>query len=210
VKPDVKSILFSEEFRSATWICISIAAYNMMSGIHIISANSTKIFDKIGEEGTYTTSQKNYFVGISGFLGAFLSNFTVAFLTRRTLLIGGHILMCVFLLMTAIFIVQKNPDATIYSMSAFIICYQSSTGSLLWVYVSDVGTATAFGFSLFTLMLVLSLQTVSALSIMNWYGVDGMFFGFSAFQMITVTHLYFYMKESKGLPEEEKKSLYKP
>jgi hypothetical protein len=65
--------------------------------------------------------------------------------------------MCVFLLMIATFIVQKNPDATIYSMSAFIISFQSTNGSLFWVYVSDVGTAAAFGICLFTLMLMLSL-----------------------------------------------------
>ena len=58
VKPDVKSTLTSEEFRSATWICISIAVYNMMSGVNIINGYSTQIFDKIGEEGTFTTSQK--------------------------------------------------------------------------------------------------------------------------------------------------------
>jgi len=41
VKPDVKSTLFDPEFRSATWVCISIAVYNMMSGVNIINGYST-------------------------------------------------------------------------------------------------------------------------------------------------------------------------
>ena len=167
MKPDVWSTLTSEEFRKATWVCIAIAVYNMMSGVNIINGYSTQIFDKIGEDGTFSTSQKNYFVGCSGFLGAFFSNFTVAFLTRRTILIGGHTLMGIFLLLIAIFIVQKNPDATIYSMSAFIISFQSSNGSLFWVYVSDVGTDAAFGICLFTLMLMLTIQTLTALPLMS-------------------------------------------
>ena len=183
MKPDVKSVLTSEEFRSATWLCISIAVYNMMSGVNIINGYSTQIFDHIGDEGTFTTAQKNYFVGCSGFFGACLSKYTVLHLNRRTILIGGHFLMGIFLFLIAIFIVTKHPDLTIFSMSAFIITFQASNGALFWVYVSDIGTEATFGLCLFTLMVMLLLQSLTALPLMNssWCGVDGMFFGLAAF-----------------------------
>ena len=75
--------------------------------------------------------------------------------------------MGVFLLLIAIFIVNKHPDATIFSMSAFIVTFQASNGALFWVYVSDIGTEATFGLCLFTLMLMLSIQTFSALPLMN-------------------------------------------
>ena len=95
----------------------------MMSGVNIVNGYPNQIFDKIGQEGTYSTSQKNYFVGCSGFLGALTSQFAVAYLKRRTIMIGGQTLMAILLLMIALFIVNKKPDATIYSMSAFIFTF---------------------------------------------------------------------------------------
>lgn len=123
----MKATLTSPDYRSATWICISIAIYNMMSGVNIINSYSTNIFDDIknngGGDGSFTTPQKNLFVGCSGFTGAFLSNFTVAFLSRRMILIGGHFLMGIFLLLVAISIDNKKPDLVIYFMSAFIVTF---------------------------------------------------------------------------------------
>ena len=56
----MKATLFSPELRAATWICISIAVYNQMSGVNIINGYSTNIFDDIkkngGSEGSFTTS----------------------------------------------------------------------------------------------------------------------------------------------------------
>ena len=120
--------------------------------------------------------------------------------------------MGIFLFLIAIFIVTKHPNLTIFSMSAFIITFQASNGALFWVYVSDIGTEATFGLCLFTLMVMLLLQSLTALPLMNssWCGVDGMFFGLAAFQMVTVVHLWAKMKETRGLSEEQKKSLFKP
>ena len=39
---------------------------------------------------------------------------------------------------------------------------------------------------------------------------QGVFFLFAGFSFIAVFYVYFYMAESKGLPEKQKKSLYIP
>ena len=72
-----------------------------MSGINILNVYAPTIFDNIrkstGAKGGLSTEQDVYFVGAAGFVGAVLANFTVAYFSRRTLFIGGHALMGVFL-----------------------------------------------------------------------------------------------------------------
>ena len=63
------------------------------------------------------------FVGCSGFIGAFLSNFTVFFGTRRAVFIGGHFLMLIFLLVTAIGIHFSNGNIALACICLFIISF---------------------------------------------------------------------------------------
>ena len=51
----------------------------------------------------FTSVTATYFIGIAGFAGTFVSIVTVAKLTRRMILIGGHALMMVFLSLVGVF-----------------------------------------------------------------------------------------------------------
>ena len=43
-KPNVIQALTNEDYRVATWICISLAVFNQMSGINIINIYAADIF----------------------------------------------------------------------------------------------------------------------------------------------------------------------
>lgn len=105
--PNLWTSLTSRDYRSASWLCISIAVYNQMSGINIVNGYSKQIFDILknnGVESSLSPTVQNYFIGISGFTGAFIANFTVLYLSRRAIFIGGHFVMLIFLAGVGIFV----------------------------------------------------------------------------------------------------------
>ena len=121
------------------------------------------------------------FVGLSGFLGAFNSNFTVFFGSRRAVFIGGHFMMLLFLLMTAIGIHIKSGNLSLLCICLFIISFQSSNGAAFWCYTTEVGQDAAMGLCLFTLMGFLFLQALFANAFKEWIGIEGFFYFFAVF-----------------------------
>lgn len=65
-----------------------------MSGINIINIFSSSIFTILNKKGmtlSMTVPTNNYFLGAAAFFGSVLSNISVRFFKRRTILIGGQI-----------------------------------------------------------------------------------------------------------------------
>ena len=91
-------------------MCVVVAFFNNMSGIGIINIFSTTIFENIHKGQVVrgmSLKQENYYIGLSGVIGAVLSLWTIKYLSRRAIFIGGHLIMAVFLFMVAHFIDTK-------------------------------------------------------------------------------------------------------
>jgi predicted MFS family arabinose efflux permease len=120
----MKDALFAPDYRRATWICVFIAIANQMSGINILNIYSKTIFEDVKDAGgaaSFSPKGCTYFIGIAGFLGAFLSNFTVKYLTRRQVFIIGHINMGICLLLVAVFTVTNHGNLVLLFMCLFVI-----------------------------------------------------------------------------------------
>jgi len=88
-------------------MCGVIAIFNAMAGVNILNIYAYTIFNKIVEDGNdmkLSPTQCTYFIGISGFVGSLLSNFIIGLIKMRPIMIGGEILICIFLFLVAIFI----------------------------------------------------------------------------------------------------------
>ena len=99
-KVGLGSGLFDRDFRKASWVCIFLAISNQMSGINIINIYAYTIFKTISDSGAempLSAKSMTYFIGASGFVGAYLGNFTVKQFSRRGLLINSHLMMAVCL-----------------------------------------------------------------------------------------------------------------
>jgi heme/copper-type cytochrome/quinol oxidase subunit 4 len=58
-------------------------------------------------------------------------------------------------------------------------------------------------------MFILLIQSLVALPIMNsGLGTEGLFYMLAAFQLIVCLHLFIYMKETKNIPKNLRKTLY--
>ena len=155
-----------------------------MSGINIINIYALLIFKNIEDSGAQmplSPKTMTYFIGASGFIGAYLGNFTVKLFSRRGLLINSHLVMAIFLSLVGFNVQQSSALWSLVFMCSFIVLFQTSNGSVFFVYCAECLVDSVLGFCVFILMTLLFLQSVTSLSIINSIGLDKMFYGLGAF-----------------------------
>jgi len=107
VKPGFIESICNKNYRKATFIGCSVSFANCMSGMNVINGFAKEIFEKIEENGGETKldpSQSSLILGISAVVGVLVSMITVKYMRRKSLLLAGHILLCIFLTLVGIFI----------------------------------------------------------------------------------------------------------
>jgi len=180
-KISFKTLIVDPEFRRATWICIGLAVAFQMSGINIVTIFSTSIFTILNKNGmTLALSIKtnNFILGLTGFFAAFLSNFSVGFFKRRTVLVGGQIGIMIGTWLIFIFAYTGlNSNFILFAMIVCLISFQLSIGTTLFIYVAEVLMDQAIGLCLQVLIGVLIIQTFTMQPLFNLegFGVTGTF-----------------------------------
>jgi hypothetical protein len=95
-----------------------------MSGVSILNIYAETIFTDVSNAGGaayFSPKSCTYFTGMSGFIGAFLANFTVYFLSRRHVFLFGHTAMGIFLLGVGYFIVEAEGNLVLANMCFLVI-----------------------------------------------------------------------------------------
>lgn len=93
------------DYRAATWIVIAVSVGNQMAGVNVLTIYASSIFEdcaKGGGPAYFSSKACTYFTGMAGFLGAFLSNFTIKKFSRKQIFFGGHTTIGINLLLIAI------------------------------------------------------------------------------------------------------------
>jgi hypothetical protein len=107
--------------------------------------------------------------------------------------------MGIFLLLTAIFIGKEMQIPCLVSMCMFVISYQSTTGTMFWIYATEVASSAALGLSLGMMMGTLTVLTFVAPSIIESCGIGNTFYSLAGFQLLVCVTLWIKMKETRGL-----------
>lgn len=107
-------------------MCMTIAFFNNMAGVSIVGIFATTIFENV-HKGQLIRSislrQENFYIGLGGFAGGILGIWTVKYLSRRTVFIGGHLLMAVLLIATGHFIETKQAEFALINLCVFLAVY---------------------------------------------------------------------------------------
>ena len=190
-----------------------IAFFNNMGGVSIIGIFATTIFDNVHKGQlliSLSLKTELFYIGLSGFIGAVLGLWTVKYLTRRAIFIGGHLIMAVQLFFVGHFIDTKQPELALMNMCAFLVVYQSTEGPAFWVYIGDVVSSdSVIGICLFFQQILLNAQSMGTIYLINSpVGVNGLFYLLGIVQVAAFFLFTFFLKETKGLSDLDKKSLY--
>ena len=121
---------------------------------------------------------------------------------------GGHSLIGFCLLMIAVSHQYQRGYLCLFFMCLLVFTFQSTIGGAFYLYTSEVGTDKAMGLSVFTMMTFLYLQSAFTHTLVDWFGVDGLFYTMGVLQAITCGTLHKFLKETKGLGYKDKKNLY--
>ena len=112
--------------RGSSFICIAISLFNNLTGQSLICMYSTIIFEIMNSKGSvshYYVKQENNFIGWAAVIGAVTSYFTVQWLTRRALFVGGHFFMAVLMLMCGLYCDQKKHDSVLLCICMFVFVF---------------------------------------------------------------------------------------
>ena len=214
----VWTMLTDAKFRKSTWMAIWVAVANIICGICLVNGFAMMIFEKLnlnnslGKYNKFTTKQDCYCVGFANIIGAMASYYTISMFSRRTIFIGGHLLMGMILCLSGYLMSLKQPDLVLYSLCSFVAVYQSTQGSCLFIYVAEiVVNEIAMGLALFSLMLAQTIHSMCSTYMINCkYGLDVILYAFGIFQLVPALYFTLCMRETQGLSAQDKKKLYVP
>lgn len=132
----------------------------------------------MGSHSRFDIKTENNFIGYSACIGAILSYYSVAFFKRKTLFVGGHFVMGALLLMSGYYTTFLKHDLVLLCVCTFIIIFQMTTGSLFFIYVSEVASSDAvMGLCIFAQQFSTTVQSMTTVMLLNSkLGVDGLFY----------------------------------
>ena len=144
-------------------------------------------------------------------LSAFLAIWTVRVIGRKTLLLWGHVGIFLTHLLIGVFTIEGVDYGVLVMMCLFLIIFNNTSGPIAWVYAAETCCDISLGICLQVLWGVVLLLSLTSESLMNSaLQPQGVFFLFAGFSLIAVFFVYFFMDETKGLSEKQKKALYMP
>ena len=148
-------------------------------------------------------------MGFCNFVFAVLSTQLVKVVGRRPLLLYGQIFMSFFMMMIGFFKVTKSYTEMFITMNLFIGAFQLSIGSVAWLYVAETTVDQASGFCMTGNFITCILISFSMEYLMaSALQVQGTFWLFGVLTAIGAIFVFFFVKETRGLSDKEKKSLY--
>ena len=148
--------------------------FHELTAINIVLAFSTTILEDIlgdPDEQTsssgFTARQGTYVVGLVNFLSACLCILSMRFFGRRTLLLVGHIGICLSYFFMAIFTITGADYGVLAMLCSFLLIYQNTSGPVAWAYAAETCCDVSPGVSLLVLYSVVLLLSLTTNSLMD-------------------------------------------
>ena len=158
-----------------------------------------------------TPLQGGYLIGVTNAVAALLVIFYIERVGRKTILVTGQLTMAILLFICGYAIMQKWDSVSFTMILLFIVAYQFSQGSVAWLYVPEICVDAGTGLAVASQFLNLTLISLTFEYMINSsLGVSGSIWYFSAFTFIGFLFCLFIVKETRGLTDIEKKTLYSP
>ena len=187
--------------------------FHELTAINIIMSYSNTILENILGDDTsgFTARQGTYVIGLVNFLSSVISMASISLIGRRTLLLYGHTGICLSYLLMGIFTIKEINYGVLAMLCTFLLIYQNTSGCVAWTYSAETCCDVSLGVCLLTLYSVVIVLSLTTEPLMNSaLQPEGVFFLFSVFSFLAFFYVYFYIPETKGLPDAEKKRVFYP
>lgn len=161
-------------------------------------------------KASISARQGTYMVGAVNCIASLLATQTVKSIGRVKLLLWGHTLMFVAHFVIGFADLKHNDGVVLTFLLIFIFIYQNSSGPVAWLYFTETCVDSAMGVTLAVLWFTVYILSLITPILMNepkdgGIGPQNVFFMFSGLCFSGTVYSYFFMKETMGLSDLEKK-----
>jgi len=126
----------------------------------------------------------------------------VSYFSFRTIIIGGFLLMSLFMIIIAAFAIVEMNNLLVVFMMFFLATYQWTLGTFSWVYLGQVASDEGLSMGVGTLWFSVLILSISTNSMFDKMGSAGTFFFFASTSFLSAVYFFFFLKETKGLTRD--------
>ena len=164
-----------------------------------------------GSSFPLTPLEGTYIIGLNNAVFSLLAILLIISFGRRTLLTAGSFFMALSTFMCGLCILYEWNMAAFISVNVFIMCYHFSTGAVNWLYIPEVTVDVASGLCIGVAFANGTLISLTFEFMINSpLKVYGSIWWFSIMSAIAFVFCLVFLKETRGLTDIQKKTLYTP
>lgn len=205
--------LVDPRYRRATWVNVGCMVFHELTGINVIMLYSSQMLAEMHKSGKGLSPRAGtYLIGAVNALSSLLSIVTVKTFPRKPLVVAGHFLIGLSYLLLAIFNSYQMNDLALAMLLFFLLFYENTTGPVAWLYAAETTIDAALGFILLSLWGTVLLLSFVSPNLMDAgsLGPTNTFYLYAFFQFLGSAYNLVFMKETRGLSDKEKKTLFTP
>jgi hypothetical protein len=208
----MKQVLWSDErYARSSWTAILIMAFQCLTGYYaIVSYTEVLLSDYFGEgERKISTRGGIFLIQSFNLMGSIASIYLIHKCGRRTIFLIGQAGIALSLVCIAVAFIFDSPVALLTLLCIVGFLFQFTLGPLAPLYAAEVCTDIALGAVMITEDVIVLIQDFVVPSLLSSpLTPEGVFFMFGAFSMAGLLYIYFYVPETKGLSEQEKREIF--
>lgn len=161
---------------------------------------------------TFTARAGVMIVGGVQLFSTCVAVFFVRHFDRKTLIIWGHLAMFMVHVAVGVFNNNDMDMGVLIMILVFMFAYSVTSGPVAWLYATETTIDPGLGVCILTLWGVTFVLTLICPVLMDKdsLGVSNVFFLFGSLSGFGSVYGYFLVKETRGLSDIDKKSLYYP
>jgi sugar porter (SP) family MFS transporter len=202
--------LFKRQYRKPILLALAIAAFNQLSGINAVLYYLNDIFGSAGFSKV-SGGLQTVIVGTVNLAATLLAMTLIDKIGRKTLLLIGCVGMTIGLSgIDAIFFTGRGRGALIFLMTGYTASFALSSGSVIWVYISEIfpnavrAKGQAFGSSVIWVMNGIISQVFPSLAA---HSESAPFIVFAVLMAAQFFVTLWFFPETKGLSLEQLQTL---
>lgn len=203
---------FSPKYRAAFMIGCILAIFQQMTGINAVIFYSNTIFtkDKTGYDNEKFAKIGTMLVGVTNWGATLLAIPLLTKFGRKTLLIFGQIGMGISLLILGILAIKDAGPAIIVFTLIFVAFFEFGIGPILWLYAAEIMTETGMASASLITWIITIIFGLFTEDLFKKLTSQGMYFTFTAIDILGLLFIIFIIKETKGLSKDKLEVLYSP
>jgi len=193
------TLVCDPRYRQATILGCALSIGQQLTGINVIMFYSNMVFKGLTITNTMITAS----VGLVNFIASFFGLVFLAFAGRKVLMATFNIAMSITLLMLSYYAFQHNSIGMVVCVLLFIAFFNFSSGTIIWLYNSEIMQDKAIALALFLNMFLGLVVSIAIPLVIKVVQIGYIFLTFGVLTAIGAVVIIIFMQETRGKTQEE-------